>query len=116
MANPTSDQLNDPEGQHLVQAIHDRKAAAEKREQIIQSSMARGKTREQAEAFLDIVGSAFRRNGWAPGEPMTDEQVDKKLSTFLGTTDGESSADPLRRIPTYPNCATCDGGGCGDCA
>jgi hypothetical protein len=54
--------------------------------------MARGKTREQAEAFLDIVGSAFRRNGWAPGSPMTDEQIDKKLSTFLGTTDGEASS------------------------
>ncbi|WMI33002.1 hypothetical protein SEA_PEGGYLEG03_61 [Arthrobacter phage PeggyLeg03] len=24
--------------------------------------------------------------------------------------------DQLRRIPTYPDCATCDGGGCGDCA
>lgn len=62
---------------------------AERREQVIQASMARGKTREQAEAFLDIVGSAFRRNGWAPGTPLTDEQVDKKLSTFMGTTDGE---------------------------
>jgi len=63
---------------------------AERREQVIQASMARGKTREQAEAFLDIVGSAFRRNGWAPGNPMTREQVDKKLSTFLGTTEGEA--------------------------
>lgn len=24
--------------------------------------------------------------------------------------------DHLRRTPTYPTCATCDGGGCGDCA
>ena len=64
---------------------------AERRESVIQASMARGKTREQAEAFLDIVGSAFRRNGWAPGSPMTDQQIDKKLSTFLGTTDGEES-------------------------
>jgi len=62
---------------------------AERREQVIQASMARGKTREQAEAFLDIVGSAFRRNGWAPGTPLTDDQIDKKLSTFMGTTDGE---------------------------
>ena len=63
---------------------------AERRERVIQASMARGKTREQAEAFLDIVGSAFRRNGWVPGAPMTNEQIDKKLSTFLGTTDGEA--------------------------
>jgi hypothetical protein len=92
MANQPSDEmLNDPEGQKLVQAIHDRKASpAERRAQVIQASMARGKTREQAEAFLDIVGSAFRRNGWASGEPMTDEQIDKKLSTFLGSTDGEA--------------------------
>jgi hypothetical protein len=62
---------------------------AERREQVIQASIARGKTREQAEAFLDIVGSAFRRNGWAPGEPLTEQQIDKKLSTFMGTTDGE---------------------------
>lgn len=27
----------------------------------------------------------------------------------------EREQDQLRRIPTYPNCATCDGGGCGDC-
>lgn len=24
--------------------------------------------------------------------------------------------DQLRRIPTYSTCATCDGGGCGDCS
>jgi len=24
--------------------------------------------------------------------------------------------DRLRRIPSYPACATCDGGGCGDCS
>jgi hypothetical protein len=64
--------------------------AAERREQVIQASMARGKTREQAEAFLDIVGSAFRRNGWAPGSPMSDVQIEKKLTTFLGTNDGEA--------------------------
>ena len=65
---------------------------AERREQVIQASIARGKTREQAEAFLDIVGSAFRRNGWAPGEPLTEQQIDQKLSTFMGTTDGELGA------------------------
>lgn len=27
-----------------------------------------GKTREQAQAFLDILGSAFRRRGWVEGE------------------------------------------------
>ena len=62
------------------------KTPAERREQVIQASMARGKTREQAEAFLDIVGSAFRRNGWAPGEPLSDEQIDEKFTTFLGET------------------------------
>ena len=66
---------------------------AERREQVIQASIARGKTREQAEAFLDIVGSAFRRNGWAPGKPLSEREVDQKLSTFMGTTDGELGDD-----------------------
>ncbi len=44
-----------------------------------------GKTPEQAEAFLDLVGSAFRRRGWVDGEPMTQDQIGERLDVFLGT-------------------------------
>jgi hypothetical protein len=48
-----------------------------------------GKTREQAEAFLDIAGSAFRRRGWADGEPLSRSEIAERLRRFVG--DAESA-------------------------
>ena len=54
------------------------------RESLIEGLVAKGKTREQAEAFLDIMGSAFKRKGWAPGEPLKSEEISEKLDIFIG--------------------------------
>lgn len=56
------------------------------REKAIEAVMGsgRGKTREQAEAFLDILGSAFRRRGWAEGEPLNQTEIGDRLDTFIG--------------------------------
>lgn len=43
-----------------------------------------GDTREQAEAFLDIVGSAFARRGWIEGEPLSPDEIGERLDIFLG--------------------------------
>ena len=61
------------------------------REDAIRALTASGKrTREQAEAFLDIMGSAFRRRGWAEGQPLSQEQLSERLDAFLGHgPDGE---------------------------
>lgn len=53
-------------------------------EQFIAAMVAKGKTREQAQAFLDILGSAMKRRGWIEGEPMDQEQIGDKLNTFMG--------------------------------
>jgi hypothetical protein len=47
-----------------------------------------GKTPEQANAFLDILGSAFRRRGWSEGEPLSQEEIEERLGTFLEETGG----------------------------
>lgn len=57
------------------------------REEFIRAQIAAGKTREQAEAFLDLVRSAFARRGWAPGEPLDDEQRAAAVDALLGTED-----------------------------
>ncbi len=43
-----------------------------------------GKTREQAESVLDLLGSAFRRRGWAEGEPLSQDQISERFDTFIG--------------------------------
>lgn len=60
------------------------------RESLIKGLMARGKTREQAEAFLDIMGSAFRSKGWAPGKPLESAEISEKLDVFIGKPGEES--------------------------
>jgi len=45
-----------------------------------------GKTREQAEAFLDIAGSAFRRRGWAEGEPLSQAEIAERLRRFTSNS------------------------------
>lgn len=54
------------------------------REDAIEAVMNTGKTQEQAEAFLAIMASAFRRRGWAEGEPLNPDEVGEKLDAFLG--------------------------------
>lgn len=56
------------------------------REDAINAIVTTGKTREQAEAFLDILGSAFARRGWVEGEPLQPEAVAERLDTFLDPT------------------------------
>jgi hypothetical protein len=50
----------------------------------IQALMQDGRrTRAQAVAFLDLLGSAFRRRGWVEGEPLNQDQIGERLDTFL---------------------------------
>ena len=55
-----------------------------KREEAIDAVMSTGKTREQAEAFLNILGSAFTRRGWVGGEPLSEEAIGANLDVFIG--------------------------------
>lgn len=43
-----------------------------------------GKTREQAIAFLDVLGSGLRRRGWIEGEPMSQDEIAERVDTFMG--------------------------------
>ena len=53
------------------------------REEAVQAVMRTGKSREQAEAFLALLGSAFARRGWTSGEPLSDEALAENLNTFI---------------------------------
>jgi NADH:ubiquinone oxidoreductase subunit E len=66
------------------------------REEAIEGIMAKvGKTREQAEAFLDILGSAMRRRSWIEGEPLEQSEIGAKLDTFMGLTpSAEEDVEP----------------------
>jgi hypothetical protein len=55
-----------------------------KREDVITAMIATGKTREQAEAFLDILGSALKRRGWVEGQPLSQGEIKASLDAFLG--------------------------------
>lgn len=60
------------------------------REEAIQAIMDEtGRTKEQAEAFIDLLGSAFRRRGWVPGNPLPETAIVERLDTFLGEQDRE---------------------------
>lgn len=54
------------------------------REDAIQALTDTGKTRDQAIAFIDLMGSAFRRRGWIKGEPLTQDEIGERLDTFVG--------------------------------
>lgn len=43
-----------------------------------------GKTREQAVAFLDVLGSALTKRGMADAKVLTQDEVGERLGTFLG--------------------------------
>lgn len=77
------------------------------RESLIEGLMAKGKTREQAEAFLDLLGSAFRAKGWAPGKPLKSEEISEKLDVFIGERE--------KRTPTTDmDCRNCEDGDAGE--
>jgi hypothetical protein len=42
-----------------------------------------GKTREQAEAFLALLGSAFARRGWVTGPVLDESQIGERIDVFL---------------------------------
>lgn len=49
-----------------------------------------GKTPAQAEAFLDVLGSGFRRRGWVQGDPLSRAEVDAKMMIFVGSDDADT--------------------------
>lgn len=53
-----------------------------------------GKTPEQAQAFLDILGSAFRRRGWVEGEPLDQDAIAERLDTFVRPAVSGEQAQP----------------------
>lgn len=57
------------------------------RDEAVAAIMATGKTRDQAEAFLAIMGSGFRRRGWVEGQPLSDEEISDSLRVFVGNED-----------------------------
>jgi len=59
-----------------------------KREDSIEALTSKGKTREQAEAFIDLMGSAFARRGWIPGEPLDDKAIGERMDTFVAAEEG----------------------------
>lgn len=48
------------------------------RDEAMNVLIASGKTAEQANAFLDILGSAFARRGWIDGEPLPADQLEDR--------------------------------------
>lgn len=79
------------------------------------------------EVTLTVAGNVPKK---FPGGEMTDLTFGKQQAFTIyqdlarvfteGTQDGfgtghDDGSDQLRVHPTYPDCATCDGGGCGDC-
>lgn len=56
------------------------------REEAIKAITDSGKTREQAEAFLNLVGSAFARRGWVEGEPLDPEGITANAEAFSANT------------------------------
>lgn len=43
-----------------------------------------GKTREQAIAFLDVLGSGLTKRGLAGGKVLTEQETAERVSTFIG--------------------------------
>lgn len=65
------------------------------REDAIGNLIAQGRTREQAEAFLAILGSAFARRGWADAPVLSEDEIEQHCVT-LGWA---GSADDTREDP-----------------
>ncbi|AYN57844.1 hypothetical protein HOU49_gp57 [Arthrobacter phage Eileen] len=76
-------------------------------------------TREaiRAELLKELQAEAWDR-GFASGKSRAMRHMSDEPNLPLTAPNPyrDEEQDQLRRIPTYPNCATCEGGGCGDCA
>ena len=46
-----------------------------------------GKTREQAVAFLDVLGSAMTRRGLADAPLLSEDEIGERVDTFMGKDD-----------------------------
>jgi len=59
-----------------------------KREQFIADYCAKsGKTREQAEAFLAVLGSAMAKRGiWPEATVLSDDETSEAVGTFIGNS------------------------------
>jgi hypothetical protein len=54
------------------------------REDAIEALMRTGKNREQAEAFLTLLGSGFARRGWIDGPVLSDVEIRTEFEKFIG--------------------------------
>ena len=54
------------------------------REDAIQALVRKGHTREQAEAFLALLGSGLARRGWAGGPVLSDVEVEEQVDKLVG--------------------------------
>lgn len=61
--------------------------ARRRRTDFVAAQVAKGKTAEQVEAFMDLLASGFRRRDWMPGEPLAQEEREERTRTFLGVDD-----------------------------
>lgn len=60
-------------------------SAHTEREEAIERIMRRtGKTREQAVAFLDVLGSAMTRRGLANAKVLSEDEIGERVDTFIG--------------------------------
>lgn len=60
------------------------------REEAVTAIVATGKTREQAEAYLDILGSALARRGLVEGNPLPAKVIEERIKTFLAADKEDS--------------------------
>ena len=61
---------------------------ADEREKAIEGICQRtGKTREQAIAFLDVLGSALTKRGLASAKVITEDETAERVRTFIGKED-----------------------------
>lgn len=58
------------------------------RQDAVEALVASGRTPAQADAFLDLLTSAFRRRGWAEGEPLSQAEISQRLDQLLTADDG----------------------------
>jgi hypothetical protein len=57
----------------------------ESREEVIKALMEKtGKTREQIESFLAVLGSGMVRRGWWDGDVLSEEEQERHVKIFIG--------------------------------
>lgn len=69
-----------------------------------------GKTREQAIAFLDVLGSGLTKRGLANAKVLTEDETAKRVETFLGPRIPDDKTETVTtaadKMPTTGPC-TC---------